>query len=263
MQAGRMQPLGMVVGGANGIGAACCRLMAARGWRVIVADRDFAAGTALAQEISGEAIHLDVTDAAGVAEAAAPFADPARRLDGLVISSGTFQENVPVADSDPAGVERILGVNLAGAHHVLRHFGLAMARTGGGSIVAVASVVGHVSTPLNLYGPSKAGLINMARSFAGEFGRSGVRVNSVSPGITLVPRVRERIEAGTRYPPDLMDQMALGRCVEPAEVAEAIEFLLSPRASAITGTDLVVDCGWMAGGLWPAYGGLRPPQEQG
>ncbi len=85
-----------------------------------------------------------------------------------------------------------------------------------------------------------------------------MRVNSVSPGITLVPRIKERIATGSRYPDNLNDQMALRRCVEMSEVGEAVEFLASSRASAITGTDLLVDCGWMAGAMWNAYlGGLR------
>ena len=71
-----------------------------------------------------------------------------------------------------------------------------------------------------------------------------------------------RKKAGDRYPPDLDDRMALGRCVEPIEVAEAVEFLASDRASAITGVDLVVDCGWMTGSLWEAYGGVRPRREK-
>ncbi len=74
---------------------------------------------------------------------------------------------------------------------------------------------------------------------------AAVRVNSVSPGVTLVPRMVERKRSGDRYPPDLDEQMALGRCVEPREVGEVVEFLCSDRASGVTGIDMVVDCGWM------------------
>jgi NAD(P)-dependent dehydrogenase (short-subunit alcohol dehydrogenase family) len=154
--------------------------------------------------------------------------------------------------------ERLMAVNVKGTYDANRIFGMKMADQAGGSIVNLASVTGHGSTPLSIYGPGKAAIINLTKSLAGEWGGRNVRVNSVSPGVTLVPRIRARKAEGDRYPADLDDRMALRRCVEPNEVAEAVEFLASDRASGITGTDLVVDCGWMTGALWGAYaGGLR------
>lgn len=250
--------IGVVFGGGNGIGAACCRLMRARGWQVVVADFDKAGAEAVAQEVEGIALHVDVRDAAAVAAAADAVETRMGPPTGLVVSSGTFQDNVPIAQTPPEALERILAVNFAGTHHVNRIFGLRMAQRGKGSIVNLASVTGQASTPLNIYGPTKAAILNMTQSLAGEWGRSGVRVNSVSPGVTLVPRVVERRRSGTRYAGSLDGQMALGRCVEPPEVAEAVEFLLSARASAITGIDIVVDCGWLVGSLWNTYGGVRP-----
>ncbi|MEP9375699.1 SDR family oxidoreductase [Aquabacter sp. CN5-332] len=250
--------VGVVFGGGNGIGAACCRLMRERGWRVAVADFDRAGAEAVAREVDGLALHVDVRDADAVARAAdeveAKMGPPA----GLVVSSGTFQDNVPIDKTPEDALDRILSVNFAGTHHVNRVFGLRMAGRGRGSIVNLASVTGQASTPLNIYGPTKAAILNMTTSLAGEWGRSGVRVNSVSPGVTLVPRVVERRRTGARYAGSLDEQMALGRCVEPSEVAEAVEFLLSARASAITGIDMVVDCGWLVGSLWNTYGGVRP-----
>lgn len=255
------QGVGVVFGGGNGIGAACCRLMKARGWTVAVADFDEAGATAVAREVDGLALHVDVRDETAITRAANEVEAQLGSLSALVVSSGTFQENQPVQDTNPDALERILSVNFAGTHRVNRIFGLRMAAMGRGSIVNIASVTGQASTPLNIYGPTKAAIINMTRSLAGEWGRSGVRVNSVSPGVTLVPRVVERRRTGARYGANLDEQMALGRCVEPNEVAEAVEFLLSARASAITGTDIVVDCGWLVGSLWNTYGGVRPPFE--
>jgi NAD(P)-dependent dehydrogenase (short-subunit alcohol dehydrogenase family) len=255
--------VGVVFGGGNGIGAACCRLMRERGWHVAVADFDADGAQAVAREVEGLALHVDVRDPEAVTRAAdeveARLGFPA----GLVVSSGTFQDNVPLHQTSKDALERILSVNFAGTHHVNRVFGLRMAARRRGSIVNLASVTGQASTPLNIYGPTKAAIINMTRSLAGEWGRSGVRVNSVSPGVTLVPRVVERRRTGVRYAGSLDDQMALGRCVEPSEVAEAVEFLLSSRASAVTGIDMIVDCGWLVGSLWNTYGGVRPQLEDG
>jgi len=107
-----------------------------------------------------------------------------------------------------------------------------------------------------------AAVVALTRNLAGEWGRAGVRVNVVSPGSTLVPRVEARIQSG-RYAADPAEFTALGRMVRPNEVAEAIEFLASERASAITGVNLVVDAGWDVASTWAQFGGVRaaPPRH--
>jgi NAD(P)-dependent dehydrogenase (short-subunit alcohol dehydrogenase family) len=251
-------PLALVIGGANGIGAACCEVMRARGWSVLLADKDFDSAEQTAARVEGRAFPLDVSDASGIEALATRIVDEAGPLDALVVSSAVFQANAPIEEVAPEEFDRIMAVNVRGTWHANRLFGMAMAHRGRGAIVNLASVTGLGSTPLHIYGPGKAAIINMSKSFAGEFGGRGVRVNSVSPGVTLTPRIRARKASGDRYPSNLDDQMALRRCVEPSEVAEAVEFLASDRASGITGVDLVVDCGWVTGALWNAYaGGLR------
>jgi NAD(P)-dependent dehydrogenase (short-subunit alcohol dehydrogenase family) len=245
--------IALVVGGANGIGAACCEVMSERGWSVAIADRDMPAAEALAVRLNGRALEVDVSDVASIQA----LSDQVGPVDALVISSGVFQANVPIETIAAEEFDRITTVNLRGAWHLNRIIGAGMAARGRGSIVNVSSVTGHGSTPLNIYGPTKAAIINLSKSLAGEWGKRGVRVNSVSPGVTLVPRIVERKRSGDRYPPDLDEQMALGRCVEPREVGEVVEFLCSDRASGVTGIDMVVDCGWMTGSLWGVYGGLR------
>jgi len=133
-----------------------------------------------------------------------------------------------------------------------------MAERGRGSIVNIASIAAIASMPVHAYGTSKAAVVALTKNLAGEWGRSGVRVNVVSPGSTLVPRVVERIKSG-RYAAHPGDFTALGRAVEPNEIAEAIEFLASQRASAITGVNLVVDAGWHVATTWAQHGGIRPP----
>jgi NAD(P)-dependent dehydrogenase (short-subunit alcohol dehydrogenase family) len=251
------RPIAVVIGGANGIGAACGEVMRARGWAIVVADRDTAAATATAHRLDGYAYTLDVTEADAIEALAGRVEREIGTVAALVVSSGIFQGNVPIEQIPTDLFDQIMAVNLRGTYLANRAFGTRMAAHGGGSIVNIASVTGHGSTPLNIYGPGKAAIINLSKSLAGEWGKRGVRVNSVSPGVTLVPRIVERKRSGNRYPSDLDDQMALGRCVEPAEVAEVVEFLASDRASGVTGIDLIVDCGWMTGSLWAAYGGLR------
>jgi NAD(P)-dependent dehydrogenase (short-subunit alcohol dehydrogenase family) len=131
-----------------------------------------------------------------------------------------------------------------------------MGANGGGSIVNIASIAAIASMPVHAYGTSKAAVVALTRNLAGEWGRAGVRVNVVSPGSTLVPRVEARIQSG-RYAADPGEFTALGRMVRPNEVAEAIEFLASDRASAITGVNLVVDAGWDVASTWAQFGGVR------
>lgn len=249
--------IALIIGGANGIGAACCEVMKARGWSVVIADRDLSAARLLADRLEASACEVDVSDTRSIEALSDRIERDISGVSALIVSSGVFQANVPIEALPAEEFDRIMAVNLRGTYHVNRIIGSAMAARGRGSIVNVSSVTAHGSTPLNIYGPTKAAIINLSKSLAGEWGKRGVRVNSVSPGVTLVPRIVERKQSGDRYPADLDDQMALGRCVEPREVAEVVEFLSSDRASAVTGIDVVVDCGWMTGSLWAAYGGLR------
>jgi NAD(P)-dependent dehydrogenase (short-subunit alcohol dehydrogenase family) len=132
-----------------------------------------------------------------------------------------------------------------------------MARQGSGSIVTIASVCAWRSVPLHAYGPAKAAVVNLSQSLSAEWGRSGVRVNSISPGYTVTPALENAIRNG-RDVTVLKDNAALGRLVEADEVGKAAAFLLSDDASAITGIDLPVDAGWLAGSSWLPYGGVRP-----
>jgi len=132
-----------------------------------------------------------------------------------------------------------------------------MAKQGSGSIVNIASVAGMRSGPLHSYGPAKAGVISLSECLAAEWGPCGVRVNTVSPGFTATPALHKGIHTGTLEVADMAGASALGRLVNPAEIAAAVAFLASPAASAITGVNLPVDCGYLVATPWASYGGLR------
>jgi NAD(P)-dependent dehydrogenase (short-subunit alcohol dehydrogenase family) len=129
-----------------------------------------------------------------------------------------------------------------------------MTRRGRGSIVNIASIAGSMPGPLHAYGPAKAGVVMMTANLAGEWGRSGVRINCLSPGHTLTKFIREKIEAGARDATPLEDFTALGRMVLPEEIANAVLFLASDMSSAVTGVNLLVDCGATVTGGWRPYG---------
>ena len=253
--------MAVVIGGGNGIGEATCRLMSARGWRVVVADRDVPGAERVACDIGAVALPLDLADANAVENAAAELFDADSPPTALVVAAAVFQD-VLRPEALPLDVwERTFNVNLTGTWLANRAFGSRMAARRGGSIVNIASIAALGSMPVHAYGTSKAAVVALTRNLAGEWGRAGVRVNVVSPGSTLVPRVEARIQSG-RYAADPAEFTALGRMVRPNEVAEAIEFLASERASAITGVNLVVDAGWDVASTWAQFGGVRQPPPQ-
>jgi len=257
---GRQPPVAVVIGGGNGIGEETCRLMAARGWRVVVADRDAAAAGRVAAAIGGASACFDICDEAAVERAAAEIEESEGPVGALVVAAAVYQDVLPPARLPMAAWDETLRVNLTGTYIANRAFGTRMAGHGRGSIVNIASIAALGSMPVHAYGSAKAAVVTLSRNLAGEWGRSGVRVNAVSPGSTLVPRVVERIKSG-RYAAHPGEFTALGRAVEPREVAETIEFLASDRASAITGVNLVVDAGWHVASTWAQYGGVRAAQN--
>ena len=129
-----------------------------------------------------------------------------------------------------------------------------------GNIVMIASITGLRSAAPHSYAAAKAGVISLTTSLAADWGRSGIRVNCVSPGYTMTPLLKSLIERKERDPVNMKGDTAMGRLVESEEIARAVAFLGSDEASAITGINLVVDCGWLVGTPWHTYGGIRPPR---
>jgi len=255
---GTSDGLAVIVGGANGIGAATASLMVERGWQVVIADLDGAAANRMAIEIGATGLYMDIADETSVGDAVATIEKDIGPVSALVVAAAVFQDIVPSEKQQKSVWDEVLSVNLGGTFLANRTFGRYMVERGRGSIVNLASIAALGSMPAEAYATSKAGVVQLSKNLAGEWGRSGIRVNTVSPGSTLVPRVEERLKSG-RYAGDPGEFTALGRMVRPREVAEAIEFLASARASAITGVNLVVDAGWQVASTWAQFGGVRPP----
>jgi NAD(P)-dependent dehydrogenase (short-subunit alcohol dehydrogenase family) len=152
--------------------------------------------------------------------------------------------------------DREVNIDLRGTFMVARTIGVRMAKRRNGAIVNVASVAGMTSGPIHAYTAAKAGVIQLTQTLAAEWGRAGVRVNAVSPGFTRTAMLEAGIASGALDKERLARPAAMNRLVEPMEVAQAIAFLLSPQASGITGINLPVDAGFLAGMSWDAYGGL-------
>ena len=253
-----LNKIAVITGGASGIGEACVRLLAERGALVIVCDRNAEAGESVAKEHGGLAVTLDVANPEAIAAVAEKIETEIGPVDLLVTSAGIIQ-SYP-APPEELGIEEwdaITDINLRGTYLCCSNFARGMCKRRRGAIVTIASVMGMRSGPFHAYGPAKAGVIHLTQTLAAEWGRSGVRVNSISPGYVMPPVLARAIEDGMRDVSVMEDSSALGRMVRPEEVAEASCFLLSDAASAVTGINLPVDNGWLSGINWHTYGGVR------
>jgi NAD(P)-dependent dehydrogenase (short-subunit alcohol dehydrogenase family) len=254
-----MEGLAVVTGGASGIGAACCRALAAEGMRVAVLDLDGRAD-ALAAELGGRPYSADVSDEAALSACADRIEAEMGPVTVLVNNAGILQPALRPSALDMKLWDDVVRVDQRGVWLGCVAFGLRMVERRRGSIVNIASIVSLRAVPLHAYGPAKAAVAAMTANLAAEWGPAGVRVNAVSPGFVQTPALQAEIDAGRRDLALIASTKALGRTVRMEEVAQAVAFLAGDRASAITGVNLPVDCGWLAASGWSSYGGLRGPE---
>jgi len=255
-----MLGLAVVTGGASGIGAACCRELARQGASIAVLDRDERAQV-IARELGGRAWILDVADEPALARCADELEAQLGPVETLVNSAGVIQVPLPPDRLSMTNWDEVVRVDQRGTYLAAMVFGTRMAARRRGSIVNIASVAGMRSMPLHAYAPAKAAVIAITECLAAEWGPAHVRVNSVSPGYTRTPALQAAIDKGERDVSALENNSALGRLVEPEEIARAVAFLAGPDAAAITGVNLPVDCGWLVTGSWHTYGGLHRARD--
>lgn len=249
-----MGSLVIVTGAASGIGAAVARLLQTQGSQVVVFD--------LAAEPPGESdfagwMSVDISDEQTVEAAVGQVERGMGPVRGLVNAAGVLGKMHAPARLRMSDWDREIAIDLRGTYLTCRAVGSRMAERGGGAIVNIASIAGMTSGPLHGYGPAKAAVISLTTTLAGEWGPRGVRVNAVSPGFTRTQALEKGFEAGVLDTESMSRPSALRRLVESDEIASAVAFLLGRQASGITGINLPVDAGYLAGVAWTPYGGLR------
>jgi NAD(P)-dependent dehydrogenase (short-subunit alcohol dehydrogenase family) len=247
----------IVTGAASDIGQAIVRTLVAEGAYVVLADNDLETVEAVARDVPGtEAVHLDLRSADSVRRVAADIVErlgaPDQLVNGAALCNGGSLQSV---DEDTWAQD--LDVVLAGTIRVSQALLPAMREAGHGAVVNIASVNGHGYFGADAYSAAKAGVLNLTKTLAAQYGPYGVRVNSVSPGTVVNAKRRRQLAADPHALDRATEWYPLGRVGVPQDVADAVVFLLSDKASWITGTDLRVDGGLMAGmpGLAEALGG--------
>jgi len=237
--------LAVVTGGANGIGLAAARALAANGASVWVFDRE--RPTAAANDFGAQWAAADVTSRSSIDAAFAQSGPP-----DIVIANAGIAEEEDFLDHSAERWERILSINLTGAFHTIQAAARLMKPRGGGAIVLTASTNSYDGeSRLAAYNASKAGLLGLVHTAANELGPHQIRVNAVCPGL-IRTRLTERHFSSPEVLRDYFRHIPLGRGGMPDEVAQAALFLASDMASYITGATLFVDGGQMASkfGTW-------------
>jgi NAD(P)-dependent dehydrogenase (short-subunit alcohol dehydrogenase family) len=241
----------IVTGAGRGIGLATVRRFLAEGWRVALLDFDDALlGEAMAGIGRPEAtlaLHCDVSDAAAIRAAVQRAATHFGRLDALVNNAGVAVFK-PILETTPEEWSRVLAVNLNGPFFATQAAAPVMAETGGGAVVNITSISGLRASTLRVaYGTSKAALAHLTKQQAVELGALGIRVNAVAPGPVDTAMAKAVHTPEIRR--DYHDTIPLNRYGLEEELAEAIFFLCSDRASYMTGQVIAVDGGFEAAGI--------------
>jgi NAD(P)-dependent dehydrogenase (short-subunit alcohol dehydrogenase family) len=258
-----MRTVAVVTGGASGIGEATARRLAADGCSVAIVDVNAAAGAAVAASIGAGArfYQCDVADAHAVDAASARIEGDLGPAGVLVTSAGLIPNTESILDIDMAAHDRMWQVNYNGTVHACRAFARQMVPHKRGAIVTLGSINSRLPLPLPAYNMGKAAIERLTQLLAVELGRHGIRVNSVGPTYVMTPPLRAKVAAGERDMNKIMAVHALPHLPEPADIANAIAFLCSEQARAITGILLPIDAGWLAAVSYRTYAGGVPWPE--
>lgn len=237
----------VITGAASGIGRSAAHIFADYGARLMLIDRDEAVRDVAAALPDADSSVADITDPRALADAVARFPG----IDGAFNNAGIEGNGghmVPLIDYPDAEFARVIEVNVQGLWHCLKAQIPALQANGGGAIVNTASVMGWLGAAgMSAYVASKHAVVGLTRSAALDCAAHGIRVNAILPGAVETPMLVER---GFVVNPGFQQHAAfahpLGRWAQPEEIAEAAAWLLSGKASFVTGHALAVDGGFSA-----------------
>jgi NAD(P)-dependent dehydrogenase (short-subunit alcohol dehydrogenase family) len=237
--------IALITGASRGIGAAAARVFAREGATVVLAARTESALKDVAEDIPGASyVVTDLGDKASIDHAVATVLDRHGRLDLAFNNGAVGVPPHPIADFPEDDFDLVVRVNLKGVFYALSAEVKAMVEAGGGAIVNTSSVGSLIGNPaLPAYGAAKRAVNSLTESAAVTYGPNKIRVNAIAPGLTLT----EMVDEWNQHDPGVIDRIIgmtpLGRAAAPEEMAEAAAWLLSDRASFVTGVVLPVTGG--------------------
>jgi len=237
--------IAVVTGGARGIGFESAKALKEGGAIVVIVDVNAEGGAKAAEQLGIDFLQVDLTQSDQVAKLAADVRSKYGRID-IAFNNAGIAVNVPSEECTDEDWHKVININLSAVFYCCREFGKMMLSQGKGSIINTASMSGIISNtpqPQAAYNTSKAGVIMLTKSLAGEWARRGVRVNSISPGYIGT----EMTKLGMSNPDwhkEWLHFTPMSRVGEPREVAAVVVFLASDASSYFTGSNLVVDGGY-------------------
>lgn len=244
-----MAKTALITGASQGIGACIAKTLAAEGFNIAIdcySEREVENGgeavAAACRELGVEAecFVADVSNFEACGELVKAVKARFGTIDALVNNAGITKDGLMVRMTE-AQFDAVINVNLKGSFNMLRHVGAVMMRQRSGRIVNISSVAGVYGNAGQVnYSASKAGVIGMTKTVAKELGSRGVTCNAVAPGFVRTP-MTDVLEDD--YKAEILKQISLGRLGEPEDIANAVAFLVSDKASYITGQVLVVSGG--------------------
>ncbi len=235
----------LVTGGARGIGFESAQALREHGATVVILDINAELGEAAAKKLDADFVHADLTVSAQVHDAASTIVERHGRID-IALNNAGIAVNVPSEECSDEDWLKVIGINLNAVFFCCREFGKVMLAQSRGSIINVASMSGIISNtpqPQSAYNASKAAVIMLTKSLAGEWAKRGVRVNSISPGYIGTEMTKRGVSESDWYQ-RWLEFTPMGRLGEPREVANTVVFLASDASSFFTGSNLVVDGGY-------------------
>lgn len=240
----------IVTGSSSGIGFAIVKVFLREGASVLGADRS-APPAEIASAAGFRALELDLTVPGAADQVVATAMEEHGNVDVLVNNAGIGDAR-PILDTTDEDLARYLDVNLV-APFALCRAAIRVMQGRGGSIINIASIFAIMGTSrASAYAVTKAGVAGLTRQLAAEYGRDGIRVNSISPGLIATPLVRDRLGGNPWFRRSMIEDCPLGRPGQPEEIAEVCAFLASDSASFVSGINMPVDGGWSSTKFLPA-----------
>jgi NAD(P)-dependent dehydrogenase (short-subunit alcohol dehydrogenase family) len=235
----------IVTGGARGIGLETARALKENGAQIVIVDINTEAGEKAAKDLEANFVYADLTQSDTVRKIAANVKSTHGRID-IAFNNAGIAISAPSEECSDDDWHKVININLNAVFYCCREFGKVMLEQGKGSIINTASMSGIISNtpqPQAAYNVSKAGVIMLTKSLAGEWAKRGVRVNSISPGYIGTEMTKLGMTNAQWYA-DWLKFTPMGRVGEPREVATAVVYLASDASSYFTGSNLVVDGGY-------------------
>lgn len=243
--------VGLVTGGASGLGLAAAHAFYKQGVKIVIVDLNAEAAIRCANEVGpgNLGIGADVTNEHAIAAAVQQIIERYGRLDIAINSAGIPDTFLPTVDQDVEAFRRLVDIHLTGTYIVSKSVAVPMLAQGRGVILNLSSIGGVLGlTPRNAYSAAKAGIGMMTRTLGCEWAAQGIRVNAIAPGYMMTPFFQRLLDEGKLDGERIRRRTPAGRFGTAQNIADAMLFLASDQAEFITGVTLPVDGGYMAWG---------------